>query len=54
VRATGQVRERTNYSPDDRWYRCACDYDNTTGKWHRHDGANTRCLFTPRQFSFLR
>jgi hypothetical protein len=48
VRATGQVRERTNWSPDGRWYRCACDYSNADGKWIRHDGANTRCLFVPQ------
>jgi hypothetical protein len=27
VVATGQVRERTNWSPDGKFYRCACDYD---------------------------
>jgi len=49
VKTTGQVRPRTNWSPDGKWYRCACDYDSGTGKWIRHQGANTRCLFTPMQ-----
>jgi hypothetical protein len=47
VLATGQVRERTNWSPDGKFYRCACDYDTAGGKWIRHIGANTRCLFVP-------
>jgi len=47
VRATGQVRERTNWSPDGKFYRCACDYDSAAGVWVRHVGANTRCLFVP-------
>ena len=47
VRATGQVKERANWSPDGKFYRCACDYDNQTGKWNRHDKANTRCVFVP-------
>lgn len=47
VRATGQIRERTNWSPDGKYYRCACDYDNAGGKWVRHDKAHTRCIFTP-------
>jgi hypothetical protein len=47
VKATGQVRERTNWSPDGKFYRCACDYDSAAGIWIRHIGANTRCLFVP-------
>jgi hypothetical protein len=49
VKTTGQVRERTNWSPDGKWYRCACDYDSEKGVWIRHLGANTRCLFVPMQ-----
>jgi hypothetical protein len=47
IRSTGQVRKRTAYSPDGRFYRCACDYDNASKNWIRHQGANTRCLFVP-------
>lgn len=45
VRATGQVLKRTDWSPDGRFYRCACDYTGT--QWIKHQGANTRCLFVP-------
>lgn len=45
VNSTGQVRKRTDWSPDGKFYRCACDY--TGEKWIRHQGANTRCLFVP-------
>jgi hypothetical protein len=47
VVATGQVRPRTDWSPDGKFYRCACDYDAEAGKWIRHIGANTRCVFVP-------
>lgn len=47
VRSTGQVRKRTGWSPDGKFYRCACDYDNVDKHWVRHQGANTRCLFIP-------
>jgi hypothetical protein len=47
VRSTGQVRKRTAYSPDGRFYRCACDYDVSSRQWIRHQGANTRCVFVP-------
>lgn len=47
VRATGQVRPRTDWSPDGKFYRCACDYDAAGRRWVRHAGANTRCLFVP-------
>jgi hypothetical protein len=47
VISTGQVRKRTDWSPDGRFYRCACDYNASEGKWIRHQGANTRCLFVP-------
>lgn len=48
VRATGQVRKRTGYSPDGKYYRCACDYDGINKNWVKHQGANTRCLFIPQ------
>ena len=47
VRSTGQVRKRTGWSPDGKFYRCACDYDNTEKHWVKHQGANTRCIFVP-------
>lgn len=47
VRSTGQVRKRTAYSPDGKFYRCACDYDNVDRHWIKHQGANTRCIFVP-------
>jgi hypothetical protein len=45
VLATGQVLPRSAWSPDGRFYRCACDL--AEGKWIKHQGANTRCLFVP-------
>jgi hypothetical protein len=45
VVSTGQVKKRTDWSPDGRFYRCACDY--TEGHWVRHQGAVTRCVFVP-------
>lgn len=45
INASGQVVSRSGYSPDGRWYRCACD--NMNGKWVVHPTANTRCLFVP-------
>jgi hypothetical protein len=54
VKATGQVRERTNWSPDGKFYRCACDYDSSAGLWIRHIGANTRCLFVPMRSAALK
>ena len=47
VLATEQVRKRTDWSPDGKFYRCACDQDATTRQWIRHQGAHTRCLFVP-------
>jgi hypothetical protein len=47
VLATGQVLKRTNWSPDGKYYRCACDL--VDGQWIRHLGANTRCIFPPMQ-----
>lgn len=47
VRSTGQVRKRTAYSPDGKFYRCACDYDGASKHWIKHQGANTRCIFVP-------
>lgn len=49
VRSTGQVRKRTGWSPDGKFYRCACDYANAEKNWVRHQGANTRCLFIPQR-----
>ena len=43
--ATGQVRKRTDWSPDGKFYRCACDYNE--GHWVKHQGAFTRCVFVP-------
>lgn len=54
VRATGQVRERTNWSPDGKFYRCACDYDSSAGLWIRHIAAHTRCIFVPMRMSSLK
>lgn len=47
VNSTGQVLKRTDYSPDGEFYRCACDYDPASGQWIKHQGAHTRCIFTP-------
>lgn len=47
--ASGQVVERKGFSPDGKFYRCACD--QIDGKWVVHPTANTRCLFTPLQGS---
>jgi hypothetical protein len=47
VVSTGQVRKRTDWSPDGKFYRCACDYDQASKHWIKHQGANTRCLFVP-------
>ena len=49
VRSTKQIKERTDWSPDGKFYRCACDLDGGSNKWIRHQGANTRCLFIPRR-----
>jgi len=45
VLSTGQVLPRSAWSPDGKFYRCACDL--AEGKWIKHQGANTRCLFVP-------
>lgn len=47
IRSTGQELRRTDFSPDGKYYRCACDYDINTGKWNKHQGAKTRCLYVP-------
>jgi hypothetical protein len=49
VRSTGQVRKRTGWSPDGKFYRCACDYDQPSNSWVKHQGANTRCIFVPQR-----
>jgi hypothetical protein len=51
VLSTGQIRRRTDWSPDGKFYRCACDYTGTT--WIKHQGANTRCLFVPLRSASL-
>ncbi len=53
VVSTGQVRKRTDWSPDGKFYRCACDYDVASRHWIRHQGANTRCLFVPMRTAGL-
>ena len=53
VVSTGQVRKRTDYSPDGKFYRCACDYDVASKHWVRHQGANTRCIFVPMRTAGL-
>jgi hypothetical protein len=45
VMATSQVVKRTGWTPDGKFYRCACDL--AEGKWVKHQGANTRCVFVP-------
>jgi len=45
ILATGQVQQRTGWSPDGKFYRCACDF--AEGHWIKHQGAHTRCLFVP-------
>jgi hypothetical protein len=49
IEASGQVVARRGYSPDGKYYRCACH--NIAGQWVVSPGANTRCLFTPMQGS---
>ena len=51
--ATGQVRDRTGWSPDGKFYRCACDYDTAQSKWIKHLHANTRCVFVPMRSAAL-
>jgi hypothetical protein len=53
VISTGQVRKRTDWSPDGKFYRCACDYDAASRHWIKHQGANTRCLFVPMRTAGL-
>ncbi len=45
VLATSQVVRRTGWTPDGKFYRCACDLAGN--KWIKHQGANTRCIFVP-------
>lgn len=47
VVASGQILPRKGYSPDGLYYRCACDFNTSTGKWVVHAMAHTRCLFVP-------
>jgi hypothetical protein len=53
VRSTGQVVKRTGWSPDGKFYRCACDLDVNTQKWVKHDKAFTRCIFVPMRLGRL-
>lgn len=53
VISTGQVRKRTDYSPDGKFYRCACDFDAASRHWIKHQGANTRCIFVPMRTAGL-
>jgi hypothetical protein len=53
VVSTGQVRKRTDWSPDGKFYRCACDYDAASRHWIKHQGANTRCIFVPMRTAGL-
>ncbi len=53
VVSTGQVRKRTDWSPDGKFYRCACDYDSASRHWIKHQGANTRCVFVPMRTAGL-
>lgn len=48
IKSTGQIVEAKR-SPDDKYYRCACDYDHEAKHWNKHQGANTRCLFVPNR-----
>ncbi len=47
ILSTGQVKKK-QYSPDGKYYRCACNYDNDSKTWIKHQGANTRCIFVPQ------
>ena len=49
IRASGQVVTRTAWSPDGKYWRCACDPGPGVGQWTRHDKARTNCLFVPAQ-----
>lgn len=46
IKATGQVK-RYDFSPDGKFYRCACDHNPETKNWDVHNKANTRCVFIP-------
>lgn len=48
INATGQVLKRTGWSPDGKYWRCACDYDSEKG-WVKHPAAFTRCIYPPMQ-----
>ncbi len=42
---SGQVIQRTGWSPDGRTIRCSCDFID--GAWVKHPKALTRCLYLP-------
>lgn len=46
IKASGQVVQRSGWSPDGRYWRCACDAQ-ADYTWLVHPKANTRCLFVP-------
>lgn len=48
--ASGQEVNATGFSPDGKYWRCACDLD-MNGGWKVHLKANTRCLYIPFQGS---
>lgn len=43
---TGQLVNRTGWSPDGRTIKCACDLGDN-GRWVKHQKANVRCLWVP-------
>src|SRR3990167_9269952 len=45
--ATKQQLNRTAWSPDGHYWRCACD--RIEGKWVAHLNAHTRCIFPVMQ-----
>ena len=47
VVASGQIVPRKGFSPDGLFYRCACDFNTSIGKWVVHPTAHTRCVFVP-------
>ena len=50
ILASGQVLKRTNWSPNGKYYRCACD--NIDGNWVVRAAAFTRCIFPPMRMTW--
>ena len=46
--ASDKIKEMTNWSPDGKIWRCACDYASELQQWIVHPKAHTRCLFIPK------